>query len=268
MPWDWRLSLYTWTKGIAAGAYLVPLMLVLAGLIPDGSPLWCFAAPLVAGVFLALTGLILIVDLEHPERFWMIFTRPQWRSWLARGAFIITAYAAVLALHFLASFAASAAGAQRGLAVLGLPLSMMSAVYTAYLFAQARARDLWQNPVLPVHFLDQAVLAGSAAMLPVAATVEPAALGPLGWTLAASSLLHLAFGLGEVTLTHPTAHARLAIEEMTAGAYRGFFWFGVGLVALATAAPWLGVTAVVPALAGLLAYEHAYVQAGQSVPLA
>ncbi len=25
MPWDWRLSLYTWTKGIAAGAYLVPL---------------------------------------------------------------------------------------------------------------------------------------------------------------------------------------------------------------------------------------------------
>src|SRR5688500_19243746 len=23
IPWDWRVSLYTWTKGIAAGAYLV-----------------------------------------------------------------------------------------------------------------------------------------------------------------------------------------------------------------------------------------------------
>ena len=30
-PWDWRVSLYTWTKGIAAGAYLVALLLVLVG---------------------------------------------------------------------------------------------------------------------------------------------------------------------------------------------------------------------------------------------
>src|SRR5436309_2352768 len=31
IPWDWRVSLYTWTKGIAAGAYLVSLLLVLFG---------------------------------------------------------------------------------------------------------------------------------------------------------------------------------------------------------------------------------------------
>jgi hypothetical protein len=24
-PWDWRVSLYTWTKSMAAGAYLVAL---------------------------------------------------------------------------------------------------------------------------------------------------------------------------------------------------------------------------------------------------
>ena len=62
--------------------------------------------------------------------------------------------------------------------------------------------------------------------------------------------------------------SRLAVEEMTAGKYRGFFWIGVLLVALAAAVPWLGVLAAAPALAGLLAHEHAYVQAGQSVPLA
>ncbi len=268
MPWDWRLSLYTWTKGIAAGAYLVPLMLVLVGVIPDGSPLWRFAAPMVAGGLLALTGVILIADLEHPERFWLIFARPQWRSWLVRGAFIIAGYAVVLLLHFLASFTEGGASAQRVLAVLGLPLAMMTAAYTAYLFAQAKARDLWQNPLLPPHFLVQAALAGAATMMPVAALLEPAALVPLAWMLGASSLLHLLFVLGEVTLTHPTAHARLAVEEMTVGKYRGFFWLGVVLVALAAAAPWLGVAAAAPALAGLLAYEHAYVQAGQSVPLA
>jgi hypothetical protein len=43
---------------------------------------------------------------------------------------------------------------------------------------------------------------------------------------------------------------------------------GSALVAMAATAPWLGAAAALPALAGLLAYEHAYVQAGQSVPLA
>jgi Fe-S-cluster-containing dehydrogenase component/formate-dependent nitrite reductase membrane component NrfD len=268
MPWDWRLSLYTWTKGIAAGAYLVPFLLLLTGVIPNASPLWRFAAPVVAGGFLALTGVILIADLEHPERFWLIFARPQWRSWLVRGAFIIGGYAVVLLLHFLASFMEGGASAQRVLAVLGLPLAMMTAAYTAYLFAQAKARDLWQNPLLPPHFLVQAALAGAATMMPVAVVLEHAALAPLAWILGASSLLHLLFVLGEVTLTHPTAHARLAVEEMTTGKYRGFFWLGVLLVALAAAVPWLGVLAAAPALAGLLAHEHAYVQAGQSVPLA
>src|SRR3712207_8644233 len=31
LPWDWRVSLYTWTKSIAAGAYLVAALLVLLG---------------------------------------------------------------------------------------------------------------------------------------------------------------------------------------------------------------------------------------------
>ena len=45
VPWDWRVSLYTLTKGIAAGAYLVPLLLLLLGVIGDASPLWRWAAP-------------------------------------------------------------------------------------------------------------------------------------------------------------------------------------------------------------------------------
>jgi hypothetical protein len=47
-----------------------------------------------------------------------------------------------------------------------------------------------------------------------------------------------------------------------------FFWVSVAAVLVAVAAPWIGLAAVPFALIGLLAYEHAYVQAGQSVPLA
>ncbi len=267
-PWDWRLSLYTWTKGIASGAYLVPLLLVLAGTLADSSPLWRSAAPVVAGAFLAFTGVILIADLDHPERFYLIFARPQWRSWLVRGAFIIAGYTAVLALHFLSSFSAASARWQRALVAPGLPLAILTAVYTAYLFAQAKARDLWQNPLLPPHFLVQALLAGSAAMLPLAVWLDAQAVRALADVLAASCLAHLLLVAGEVTLTHPTAHARLAIEEMTGGRYRAFFWGGAALVGLAVAAPWLGEFSAPLALAGLFAHEHAYVQAGQSVPLA
>jgi Fe-S-cluster-containing dehydrogenase component/formate-dependent nitrite reductase membrane component NrfD len=272
VPWDWRVSLYTLTKGIAAGAYLVPLLLLLLGVIGDASPLWRWAAPVVGGAFLALTGLVLIWDLEHPERFHLIFTRPQWKSWLVRGAFLIGGYALVLSLHFTAALLA-APGAARLLIVPGLPLAALTAIYTAYLFAQARARDLWQNPLLPPHLLVQALFAGAAALAPVAMVLEPAAVRPLLWIVAGSGLLHLLLVAGESTLTHATAHARLAAREMTAGRFRGWFWWGVVLVALAVVGAATGsVAAATPvaltALAGLFAFEHAWVQAGQSVPLA
>jgi hypothetical protein len=55
---------------------------------------------------------------------------------------------------------------------------------------------------------------------------------------------------------------------MTRGRYARYFWPGLAAVAASAAAPWISVAAVPLALIGLLAHEHAYVQAGQSVPLA
>jgi Fe-S-cluster-containing dehydrogenase component/formate-dependent nitrite reductase membrane component NrfD len=266
-PWDWRVSLYTWTKGIAAGAYIIPWLLVLAGIVSPSSPLWMWVAPVVAGAFLALTGLLLLLDLEHPLRFVYIFLRPQPRSWLVRGAVFITGFAAILAVHFIASLA-GLVDVTRLLAIVGLPLAALTAIYTAYLFAQAKARDLWQSPLLPPHLLVQAALAGTSILLLAAFVVEPVALSSLAVWLAVAAAAHLLLVAGEITLTHPTAHARLAAHEMFAGRFAGFFWIGLVLVAVGLLAPVLGPVAAVAALIGLLAHEHAYVQAGQSVPLA
>ena len=273
IPWDWRVSLYTWTKGLAAGAYIVALALVLFGFVETDNTLWTWAAPVLSGLFLALTGALLIWDLEHPARFYLIFTRPHWRSWLVKGAFIIAGYTLVLALHFLLSLAGArtesdAGTLQRWLAVAGLPLAVLTAVYTAYLFAQAKARDLWQSPLLPPHLFVQSVLAGAALLLPFAVWLAEDAVGPLLWMLAASCLVLWLMVWGEVTLTHPTAHAALAVREMTKGRYKSFFWLGLALAFVGVFAPWLGLVAAPCALAGLLLHEHAYVQAGQSVPLA
>ena len=61
-----------------------PLLLVLAGarLGQPGCPVG--GARRGAGLP-GLTGLLLIWDLRHPMRFYLIFTRPHWRSWLVRG---------------------------------------------------------------------------------------------------------------------------------------------------------------------------------------
>ncbi len=274
IPWDWRVSLYTWTKGIAAGAYLVPLLLIIFNLlrpsapfINEGGAIWLWVAPIVAGVFLGITGGLLIWDLEHPLRFYLIFTRPQWRSWLVKGAFIIAGYSIVLALHFTASLWGGT-GVQRYLIVPGLPLAALAAIYTAYLFAQAKARDMWQNPLLPPHLFIQALLIGASVLAPLAFWLERQLVDALLWIQFATSLLHLLFIWGEVSLTHPTAHARLAIWEMTRGRFASYFWIAFVLSLAGGLAPWLGIAAAPLGLTGLLLYEHAYVQAGQSVPLA
>jgi Fe-S-cluster-containing dehydrogenase component len=267
-PWDWRVGLYTWTKSIAVGVYLVPLLLILLGALGWSSWLWTWAAPLAGLLFLAITGAVLVWDLEHPARFYLIFTRPQWRSWLVRGGFIILGYGGVLSLHLLASIAGFD-DARGWLAWAGAPLGLLAAVYTAYLFAQSKARDLWQSPLLPPHLAVQAGLVGGAAMLLLAGLAgQPFIVDELGWVVATAAGLHLLLVLGEVTLAHPTAHARLASWEMTSGRFGRVFRAGLVLVAFGLLAPVTGWWTAPLVLAGLLAHEHAFVQAGQSVPLA
>jgi Fe-S-cluster-containing dehydrogenase component/formate-dependent nitrite reductase membrane component NrfD len=289
IPWDWRVSLYTWTKGIASGVYLLACLLVLFGALGVNNAVWRWATPIISGGFLALTGGLLIWDLEHPERFYLIFTRPQWRSWLVKGAFIIAGYTLVLALHFIASFAGWKMF-QMWLMIAGIPLSTLTAVYTAYLFAQAKARDMWQNPLLPPHLFFQSLLLGAAILLPVVVLMMNGSAidglinfpqydqNVLLWALAIFSLIHLLMVWGEVSLTHPTAHARLAIWEMVKGRYKNDFWTGIilsffgGLFPLLAALGLLnnsiGLAGAPFALIGLMLFENAYVQAGQSVPLA
>jgi Fe-S-cluster-containing dehydrogenase component/formate-dependent nitrite reductase membrane component NrfD len=270
VPWDWRVGLYTWTKSLAAGVYAVLAVLVWAGLLAGDSVLWTFGAPVAAGVFLAVTGAVLVWDLEHPGRFWYILARPQWRSWLVKGAVVLTAYATVLAVHVVAALL-GATGLLPWLAVVGVPVALMTAVYTAFLFAQAKARDLWQNPLLPPHLAVQAIQAGAALAVPLAWWLQPDLVGVLAWIAAGGSAVHLLLVAGEVALPHPTAHARTAAHELTSGRFARLFRAGLALSVVALVAP-LGLAGAlvgsVAALAGLFLFEHAYVQAGQSVPLA
>ena len=182
LPWDWRVSLYTWTKGIAAGIYLVALLLVAIFGGTRGPTALIAGSPRSAQRRISRHNRAdPDWDLEHPERFYLIFTKHHWRSWLVRGAFIIGAYSLVLAGAF-----SRVTDRQRRRSRVphsrAYRLPLMTAVYTGYLFAQAKARDLWQNPLLPPHLLVEAILAGRRSRpLPRGSIRRHAgALDPLG----------------------------------------------------------------------------------------
>ena len=253
-PWGWRVSLYTWTKSIAAGGFAVPVALAAAGLLSWHSDLVRWGAPLVGMVFLGLTGALLIWDLKHPMRFYLIFTRHHWRSWLVRGAVIIGGYGTALAAYLVAAIADPGGAVQQVAGWTGMFLGTATAVYTAYLFAQAKARDLWQSPLLAPHLAVQAAVAGAAVTVPFAHR-------PAEVVLVVAAVVHLVLVAAEITVPHGTAHAHLATRELYRGKYRLLFWASALFIVAGIFVPPL-------ALLGLLAYEHAYVRAGQCVALA
>jgi len=268
--WAGKVSSYIWTKSLAAGLAFVPAVLRIFGRDTSASPfLLRWLAPLAALFFLGVTGALLVADLKRPERFWTILVRPQWRSWLARGSFVITGYGAVL----VAWLAATAAGAERALDVLAWPvaaLALLTAIYTAFLFNQCEGRDLWQSPLLLVHLALHAPVAAIAAFLIAAPLLgAPGAVAvPPAWIAAGLTLL-AALALGDAFGRHATANAAAAARALARGRYARLFWASL-LAGLALPAALLAAGAVsvfplvgVLTLAGLWLYGHALVLAGQ-----
>jgi Fe-S-cluster-containing dehydrogenase component/formate-dependent nitrite reductase membrane component NrfD len=276
-PWGLDMAFYLLTKGIATGALLLGVLLWWLGY--HGS-LTTLVAPTVSIVFITATAAILVLDLERPERFFYILTRPNWNSWLARGAFILAAFGIVAALWL-------AAGLLQRPAVIGwlMPLALATSVlassYTAFLFAQGLARDLWQGPYAAVDLLAQSTIEGSAVLLMAApfVTTNMDIYRLLTGTLAAGVVAHLLLLGFEHLAPSPTLHHRLAVRSILHGAYSRAYWTGAILLGgiaplvLLQFAPSTGplsiplkVTAALAALTGAFAWEYIWVEAGQAVP--
>lgn len=248
--WGWKVSVYLWTKSLAAGIFLVPTL--LSFLHPMTHPLRP-GISLLASVFLGLTGLLLIADLRQPRRFLWTLTKPQWRSWLVRGSYLIGTYGLLLGLHVLLGILK--ADPPRLVTVATAAFAILTAVYTAFLFGQAKGRDLWQSPLLAPHLVVQALVAGAAFTAPEW----------LSWLLPINGL----FVAAEVFGRHPTEDARRAahIIQEDVRFTTGVLAMGHLLpLALLWSNPGLGTLAGGLVLAGLLLWEHLYVQAPQEIP--
>ena len=263
---------YIWAKSIAAGSFLAVLAVRL---LADAESAARLALPLgaLALLFLIVTLVLLVADLKQPRRFLYVLLRPQWKSWLVRGAYVLVAYSAVLVL-WLAARVAGWLTAAEILFWPGVVLAVPAAVYTAFLLAQAKGRDLWQNGLLSVHLLAHALLSGGAVWLltaPVAAADSTVAARAFTAVTIAFSLLAL---LGELATTPPTDDARRAIHMIVGRPMGLWFWAGgvgaghiVPLLLLLASSSLANGAAALLALFGMGVIERLWVLAPQRVPL-
>ena len=162
--WGWEVSAYIWTKGIAAGTYMVAMMLWLSGSL-DMTDLWLPVTGIGLG-FLAITGVLLIMDLDRPERFLYVMLRPNWNSWLVKGAYILSAYGGVLFLSAVLAFLKPTDYELylEYIAYAGIPLAALTGVYTAWLLQQAKGRSWSKDNLLPAKFLVETAAIGAATL--------------------------------------------------------------------------------------------------------
>lgn len=273
--WGWEVPAYVTTKAISAGVYFLAAWLQLNSHGSVWSDEFFQLGVGVSLLFLLLTTALLVKDLDQPKRFLYVILRPQWRSWLVRGGYALSLFGGVLTLQL--------AGAWKGVEVLvswlvipGLLLALVVAVYTAFLFAQARGRDFWQSPVLPLHMIVHSLMAGAAMFM----LLDGAGFVSIGDRLTtvfvgaiAANLIILAI---ELYTAHPTADAKAVVKMITKGKYRQEFWMVLlacnVLPALALYLDPLNtitqVLASVLVLWGIYRLEKIWIEAPQRVALA
>jgi formate-dependent nitrite reductase membrane component NrfD len=151
----------------------------------------------------------------------------------------------------------------------GMILAIFGAIYTAFLFSQARARDLWQSPIFSaVHMLVHALMAGSVVMM----LILPGSMTWMTPLLEFSILFNILLISKEILLPHDTPDSRKTIELMTKGYYSKYFWAGIiiGSVApiiLLNAYPSLTLIAGEFAIVGIFLTEFVRIRVPQMIPL-
>jgi formate-dependent nitrite reductase membrane component NrfD len=264
--WGMKVSAYITTKAISAGVVAVAFLSFVFG---AGERVLTGRSALLSLTFLAITGALLVADLKQPSRFHYVMLRPQWRSWLVRGAYLILLFSILVPLTWLLSVLAAPRSATLIVGGITAAVGLCVACYTALLLAQAKGRDYWQNPLLVLSMGADALVAGAAVS--VLAGVSGLPPEPGTWLAFGAASLGVLLAV-EFATVHQTQNAARTARMILAGRYRRDFWGGV--VLLGIAAPGLiavgGGSATLASLLLLLGIAikgHLLIQAPQQVPL-
>jgi len=182
--WDWLVYLEMFIAGIAAGAYIVAALLEWAG--RGNSPL-ARSAHALALPLVALAGLLLVVDLSRPERFWHMVVQserllPMLKIWspISVGSWLLLLFGGITFVSFVdflidrgvfalggwrrgRTLHGSAIG--RVWAALGLLAAFGTAAYSGILLSTTNIPGWGHSTLIGAVYVATAIITGSAALV-------------------------------------------------------------------------------------------------------
>ena len=271
--WGWEVPAYVASKGVAAGIFLVYFIGSMMGLTTTTELTW--TTGIVAIVALLLTGLFLVMDLDRPDRFLYVLLRPHWESWLVKGGYIITIFGGAITAWLAGEYFDIPILSQIGFWISFVD-AILLAVYTAFLFAQAKGRDFWQSPAMVLHMVIHSIMAGAGVLILSSLFVAI----PEAWVALASTVLIIAIAanliimLIELTISHPTEDATRTVKMITKGRYAKLFWIGVVICTNILPLAFLLIGSMIPivvapvlVIVGVYITEKIWIEAPQRIPL-
>lgn len=172
--WRWQIAAYLFLAGTGAGAFILGVVSDFQGYVMPAKIAITFGAPVVA-----FSTVFLILDLGHPEKFFMAIMHPG-SSWISRGVFILSgviAFGSLIIALWVWPFGGvlEANPSLRSLLeIVALLFAVATCIYTGILIGIVISRPFWNNPLLPMLFLVSALSTGIGGVFfitPIASSV-------------------------------------------------------------------------------------------------
>ena len=196
LAYDGMVVAYFFCGGLSVGAYLFSV--AASYWKQEFKPLAKKSAVL-SLIALGIGMMILLGDLGQPSRAWRLFLSFNPHSVLSWGVWFLNIYGLMNFLYTVLLFKGD--DNAKKCAYIGLPFAVLTAAYTGMLLAQAPGRILWHTAVLPVLFLNGAIISGIAlVMLFSASESTTELLSKLGRFVAWLIILELGIVLAEVIM--------------------------------------------------------------------
>jgi hypothetical protein len=149
------------------------------------------------------------MDLDRPERFLYVLLRPNWSSWLVKGAYLLLGYGLVLTLHLAVLLLDGPWIYHVGLAVFGIPLAWMSGIYTGFLLRQGKGRTEWAEKSTFEISLEHTLM-----LVAIAVGVFMIATPLLANTFDSTAFIVVLFGTGLLVLTSYVNHREIIEPQL------------------------------------------------------
>jgi formate-dependent nitrite reductase membrane component NrfD len=239
--WDWRIAFYLFLAGASGGLIFIELLLKELSIIDQRTADW---GGWLGIVIASISLLILFSHLGPGVRWkaWNVFRNIR-RSWISRGAFIVTVLMLLRILVMLPSLIddlpwADGTNAATVIRIVVMLFALAFMTYSGIVLSSWNSIAFWNTPLLPILYISYSFLSGTA-IIPIISifTVGMDELNSIGivlWPL----ILGLLLGSGFLLITYvygmatSSVPAKQSVRILINGEKRWHFWIGVILIGL------------------------------------